>query len=343
MDTSRLGYGQQAYSSAPGAAPHGYEYQPAAAARSRPMTAYSAEAPTTQAGAVRHRPSTGANISSYTETYHASLPERAAGHESLRASGRHAHPEDLREPAAESSQQGRVMHPTSSLRASRILDASYESASSAGDDAQERQKLSSANTSGVASSGSRAGWGSASATASLDVGRDTRASTPQVAAGHAVPSQAKASLNTTPVAQDVMIHEVHHPDGKLERMFASGKRSVLFTNGTYKEQLPTGVAIICFTNQDVKRSYPDGRVEYYYAEVDTWHTTHVSGIEVFYFPNRQTEAHQPNGIKQIMFPDRTVRQVQPDGSEVDISPASLLQVLKLPMPAKPERPPQVMA
>eukprot|EP00873_Tetraselmis_striata_P008515 jgi/Tetstr1/428779/TSEL_018767.t1 len=300
-----------AYSSAPGAAPHGYEYQPAAAARSRPMTAYSAEAPTTQAGAVRHRPSTGANISSYTETYHASLPERAAGHDSLRAS--------------------------------RILDASYESASSAGDDAQERQKLSSANTSGVASSGSRAGWGSASATASLDVGRDTRASTPQVAAGHAVPSQAKASLNTTPVAQDVMIHEVHHPDGKLERMFASGKRSVLFTNGTYKEQLPTGVAIICFTNQDVKRSYPDGRVEYYYAEVDTWHTTHVSGIEVFYFPNRQTEAHQPNGIKQIMFPDRTVRQVQPDGSEVDISPASLLQVLKLPMPAKPERPPQVMA
>lgn len=70
MDTSRFGYGQQAYSSAPGAAPHGYEYQPAAAARSRPMTAYSAEAPTTQAGAVRHRPSTGANISSYTGEPH---------------------------------------------------------------------------------------------------------------------------------------------------------------------------------------------------------------------------------------------------------------------------------
>lgn len=57
---------------------------------------------------------------------------------------------------------------------------------------------------------------------------------------------------------DLVTHKVQHADGKLEQMFASGKRSVLFANGTYKEQLPDGTTIICFKNQDIKRSAPSG-------------------------------------------------------------------------------------
>mmetsp|Transcript_26689 Transcript_26689/g.63249 ORF Transcript_26689/g.63249 Transcript_26689/m.63249 type:complete len:1111 (-) Transcript_26689:1334-4666(-) len=112
---------------------------------------------------------------------------------------------------------------------------------------------------------------------------------------------------------DPVIQQTQHADGKLEQVYGSGKRTVLFANGTYKEQLPDGTAVICFTNQDIKRTFPTGKVEYYYAEVDTWQTTLPTGINVFYFPEGQREAHEPNGVKQIMFPDGNLRRVLPNG------------------------------
>jgi len=137
-------------------------------------------------------------------------------------------------------------------------------------------------------------------------------------------------------AADPIIHKVRHADGKVEQTHASGKRSVVFANGTYKEQLHDGTTLICFTNRDVKRSFPGGKVEYYYSEVDTWHTTHVSGIEVFYFANGQIEAHLQNGVKQIVFPDGIVREVLPNGVEEEIrNKALLLQELQEPKPAMP--------
>lgn len=65
--------------------------------------------------------------------------------------------------------------------------------------------------------------------------------------------------------------EVHYPDGKCERTFADGRRSVRFANGTRKEALSThsgGGTVVFFVNGDMKRAFPSGgRIDYYYAEV----------------------------------------------------------------------------
>ena len=67
--------------------------------------------------------------------------------------------------------------------------------------------------------------------------------------------------------------EVHHPDGKTERVYADGRKSVGFANGTRKEVLSPNVGggtVVFFVNGDIKRTYLDnGRIDYYYAEVDT--------------------------------------------------------------------------
>ncbi|GAQ86819.1 hypothetical protein KFL_003130080 [Klebsormidium nitens] len=117
-----------------------------------------------------------------------------------------------------------------------------------------------------------------------------------------------------------LLEEIAGAAGKVERVYASGKRVVIFGNGTIKEIHASGKVCIFFTNGDVKNSDADGRVEYYYAEVATWHTTYADGVEVFHFPNGQVEQHEPDGSKEIFFPDGAVRKVNPDGTEEDVAP-----------------------
>jgi len=75
--------------------------------------------------------------------------------------------------------------------------------------------------------------------------------------------------------------QVRHADGKVERWFGTGERTVVFSNGTQKHYAADGVgATVLFVNGDVKRTFADGRVEYYYAQVDTWHSTHADGTQV---------------------------------------------------------------
>ena len=71
-----------------------------------------------------------------------------------------------------------------------------------------------------------------------------------------------------------------HPDGRVERWFTDGRRSVKFANGTEKLTLQDGTTVVLFGNGDIKRSWPQGGVQYFYKEVDTWHTTLASGVEV---------------------------------------------------------------
>eukprot|EP00884_Botryococcus_braunii_P012520 jgi/Botrbrau1/21269/Bobra.39_2s0059.1 len=108
---------------------------------------------------------------------------------------------------------------------------------------------------------------------------------------------------------DSLMKETRYPDGKLEKIWSSGRVSVVFSNGTAKDMWPDGLCVIHFKNGDVKKTFADGKVEYYYAEVDTWHTTFPDGLEVFHFANGQTEAHYPVGHKEIAFPDGSMRIV----------------------------------
>lgn len=74
---------------------------------------------------------------------------------------------------------------------------------------------------------------------------------------------------------------IAHPDGRIERLFTDGRRSVKFTNGTEKLTLRDGSVSVLFKNGDIKRTLQSGTIEYFYQEVDTWHTTMLSGVEVF--------------------------------------------------------------
>jgi centromere protein J len=41
-------------------------------------------------------------------------------------------------------------------------------------------------------------------------------------------------------------------DGKLQRIYASGKKEVIFNNGVKRESFPDGYTIVYFNNKDIK-------------------------------------------------------------------------------------------
>ena len=112
---------------------------------------------------------------------------------------------------------------------------------------------------------------------------------------HAHHTAQQAGLPTDPAAArpaggsagDAVVSEVQHPDGRWERLFASGAREQRFANGSAKRTLPSGASLTRFANGDVKKVLPGGTVEYFFAEVASWQVTHPSGVDVFFFPSGQ--------------------------------------------------------
>ncbi|XP_064196422.1 centromere protein J isoform X2 [Anguilla rostrata] len=120
---------------------------------------------------------------------------------------------------------------------------------------------------------------------------------------------------------DELREEIRYPDGKIERLFANGRRTVVFRNGTKKEMSADGKSItVTFFNGDVKQILADEKEVYYYADAQATHTTYPDGLEVLKFPNNQIEKHHPNGTSEIIFPDQTVKYVYPDGREESVFP-----------------------
>ena len=116
--------------------------------------------------------------------------------------------------------------------------------------------------------------------------------------------------------------EIPHEDGRVERVFADGRRVVFFANGTIKE-IDGHETTIFFTNGDIKRTHQNGIIEYYYFDVETWHTTHPTGVELYHFvQTNQVELHaagdEPKD-KEILFPDGTLRRVYSNGFEEDVA------------------------
>lgn len=121
---------------------------------------------------------------------------------------------------------------------------------------------------------------------------------------------------------------ITHPDGKVEKVLASGDRLIVFPNGTKKEVSADGLsAKVTFFNGDTKQITADQRVIYYYAEAQTTHITYPDGMEVLHFPNNQTEKHFPDGRKEITFPDQTMKNLFPDGREESVlTDGTIIQV-----------------
>ena len=49
-----------------------------------------------------------------------------------------------------------------------------------------------------------------------------------------------------------MVEEVVGHDGKVQKVYANGKKEVLFTNGVKREVWPDGYSIVFFNNSDIK-------------------------------------------------------------------------------------------
>ena len=51
----------------------------------------------------------------------------------------------------------------------------------------------------------------------------------------------------------LLIFYCRYADGKIEKLYADGRKVIQFSNGTKKEILPDGHSIVYFTNGDVKK------------------------------------------------------------------------------------------
>lgn len=60
----------------------------------------------------------------------------------------------------------------------------------------------------------------------------------------------------TPANTKVVEQIIGH-DGKIQRMYANGKKEVIFNNGVKRESFPDGYTIVYFNNQDIKQTFPD--------------------------------------------------------------------------------------
>ncbi|XP_049450281.1 centromere protein J [Epinephelus fuscoguttatus] len=216
-------------------------------------------------------------------------------------------------------------------------------------------KENSQGAAGVMKSSLRRPAGSVSFSSSSSLpGRRTEERSPPASTSQDTPPNQEHSHNCSPARQDInaalsslrrdspprepecseaeetqSVQEViTHPDGKIEKVLASGDRLIMFPNGTKKEVSADGLMVkVTFFNGDTKEVTADQRVIYFYADAQTTHITYPDGMEVLHFPNNQTEKHFPDGRKEITFPDQTVKNLFPNGREESVlTDGTIIQV-----------------
>ncbi|KAM3144970.1 hypothetical protein pb186bvf_002975 [Paramecium bursaria] len=115
--------------------------------------------------------------------------------------------------------------------------------------------------------------------------------------------------------QSKVVNQNVGPDGKVQRVYANGKKEVIFHNGVKREVFPDGYTIVHFTNNDIKQTLPNGTIIYYFADAQTTQITVSNGPNVYRFANQQIEIHLQDGSKEIRFGDGTEKYISPSGEE----------------------------
>ena len=54
------------------------------------------------------------------------------------------------------------------------------------------------------------------------------------------------------LANSKVVDQIVGHDGKIQRVYASGKKEVIFNNGVKRESWPDGYTIVYFNNADIK-------------------------------------------------------------------------------------------
>eukprot|EP01028_Stygiella_incarcerata_P012502 TRINITY_DN777_c0_g2_i3.p2 TRINITY_DN777_c0_g2~~TRINITY_DN777_c0_g2_i3.p2 ORF type:complete len:528 (+),score=221.48 TRINITY_DN777_c0_g2_i3:82-1665(+) len=101
-------------------------------------------------------------------------------------------------------------------------------------------------------------------------------------------------------------------ESKQMVVYANGHRTILFKNGTRKDDYAGKKEIYHFANGDIKKKLKDGTTVYYYSSTKATNISFPSKIEEFIFETGQTERHFPNGAKEIRFPDGSMRRILPE-------------------------------
>jgi len=63
-----------------------------------------------------------------------------------------------------------------------------------------------------------------------------------------------------------LIKEEKTPDNKTIRVFANGKKEIIFPTGVRREFHPDGYKVIFFDNKDIRQHYPNKKMVYYFSD-----------------------------------------------------------------------------
>jgi len=112
--------------------------------------------------------------------------------------------------------------------------------------------------------------------------------------------------NTTEKNAKIIKHE-KGTEGKLHKLYETGKREVISPDGTIKQLFEDGYSVVHYKNGNKKQTYPDGKVVFYFQNEKVTQTTFRNGLKVCKFNNGQIEKYFPDGSKEITFPDGTTQ------------------------------------
>jgi hypothetical protein len=125
--------------------------------------------------------------------------------------------------------------------------------------------------------------------------------------------------NLSTVANDSIIEEIRHNDGRIERIKSDLSKQILFPNGSKQDISCDGKQIrVQFYNGDYKEKLSDGRCVYKYASTNTTETEYPDGTHIYEFPNGQIEKHLPDGRQEHILPDKTKNIYLTDGTIISM-------------------------
>ena len=80
------------------------------------------------------------------------------------------------------------------------------------------------------------------------------------------PEKYKENKEYTPIVTKQQFDK----DGKIIRLFDTGKKEILFTNGTKKQIYPDGYTLVNYQNGDIKQIIPNYKETYFYNKIFRW-------------------------------------------------------------------------
>ncbi|CAD8146561.1 unnamed protein product [Paramecium pentaurelia] len=127
--------------------------------------------------------------------------------------------------------------------------------------------------------------------------------------------------------KEKLVEKSQRSDGKVLKIYKSGKKVVEGMKGFIKEIFPNDYVIVHFPNKDIKQELPNGIKIYYHSQNNSTQSSLPQGISVTYFSNKQLEITFVDGSKQILFQDGTKKFINYKGEEEIFYPDGVKQTI----------------